>query len=173
MSNWTRVQIKSWVDEAKIHWRQAKWHYEFGRLDSAYCDFVMANTIIIKTIPQCADYPTFASGKRGMAFMEYSKLNEVYTLVEQIFFDFANWTRKELKAKTPLYLKVKEEIKKDNELSGVQSANAQLEAERVAERVRATLHPETGVSQDIPPKTKPEVRAKPEYLSMGKERRSK
>ncbi|RPB16849.1 cysteine proteinase [Morchella conica CCBAS932] len=147
----TGRSIKSWVDEAKVHWRQATWHYEFGRLDSAYCDFIMANTIILETIPKCVDYPTFVSGQRGMAYMEWIKLKE------------------ELKAKTPLYLKVKEEIKKDNELSGVQSANAQLEAERVAERVRATLHPGTGVSQDIPPKTKPEVRAKPEYLSMGKE----
>lgn len=73
---------------------------------------------------------------------------------------------KELKEKQTDFLEVKKEIQKNNQISGVQST-AQLEAGRAKAQ-----SPPSPPANSIPPasletisKKKPEVRAKPEYLS--------
>lgn len=68
---------------------------------------------------------------------------------------------KELKRKQDDFIKVKEEIYKNNQISGVLSAAAQLEAERV----KVQSLPANGISSETTSKRKPEVRVKPEYLS--------
>ncbi|KAL0638732.1 ubiquitin-specific protease doa4 [Maublancomyces gigas] len=140
-----RASIQAWVEVAKIHWKQAKWHREAGILDSAYVDFLLAFTIVADIIPRCSGFPTFKTSGRSQSYLEFEQLS------------------KELKKKQDDFIKVKKEIHENNKISGVQSA-AQLEAERI----RVQSPPADRISSASPEnasKRKPEVRAKPEYLS--------
>lgn len=160
------LQIQAWVDDAKIHWNQAKWHREVGILDSAYVDFLLAFTIVADIIPRCPGFPTFkTSGNRSQSYFEFEKLSKVrlrgleYGSGRMLTLQY----QKELKKKQDDFIKVKEEIHKNNQISGVQSA-AQLEAERV----KAQSPPANEISSvplENTSKRKPEVRAKPEYLA--------
>lgn len=61
-----------------MHWRQATWYYDLGRLDSAYVDFLLAFTIIADVIPRCQDFPTLkASSSRNPTSVEFGKLKKV------------------------------------------------------------------------------------------------
>lgn len=72
------LQIQAWVEDAKIHWKQAKWHREIGILDSAYVDFLLAFTIVADIIPRCPGFPTFkTSGSRSLSYIEFEQLSKV------------------------------------------------------------------------------------------------
>lgn len=68
------VQIKSWLETADRHWHQAKAHRVFGRLDSAYVDYLLAFTIVIDIIPRCAEWPTFTRGKQSQNYEQLKKV---------------------------------------------------------------------------------------------------
>lgn len=72
------LQIQAWVEDAKVHWKQAKWHREIGILDSAYVDFLLAFTIVADIIPRCPGFPTFkTSGSRSPSYFEFEQLSKV------------------------------------------------------------------------------------------------
>ncbi|KAL7276912.1 ubiquitin-specific protease doa4 [Rhizina undulata] len=147
-----RASIKTWLIKAHEHWNQTKIYKTVNRLDLAYVDYLLAWTIVGDIIPRFPEYPTFKA-KGGSSYKEYCDLRKAILVQDQEF------------------AKVRDEIKKNNALSGVISAQAQLNAQN-----------QTMVSDSAPPPTnghpagpqngsfvqqkiKPEVRPKPEFIS--------
>jgi ubiquitin carboxyl-terminal hydrolase 8 len=80
---------------------------------------------------------------------------------------------KDLNKKNPEFTKVKDEIKRNNEIAGTVSAQAQLDAQaqaRLGSEGTRPLRPEgnglSGRVSESSSKKKPEVKAKPDFLSL-------
>lgn len=78
LTDQAELQIQAWVEDAKVHWKQAKWHREIGILDFAYVEFLLAFTIVADIIPRCSGFPTFkTSGSRSPSYIEFEQLSKV------------------------------------------------------------------------------------------------
>ncbi|RPA96732.1 cysteine proteinase [Choiromyces venosus 120613-1] len=135
--------IKAWLEAASRYWRQANSHLTFGSQDAAYVDYLLAFEIVANVIPRCQDFPTFKC-TAGRPYHELEKL------------------KKELMKKIPEFDKVKEEIKKNNEISGVVSAQAQLEAQA---QMRALKSSSVNNGNSTIVSKKPDIKPKPDILS--------
>ncbi|CAZ82424.1 unnamed protein product [Tuber melanosporum] len=135
--------IKAWLEAAVQSWHCARAHLIFKRQDEAYVEYLLAFEIAADIIPRCQDFPTFKT-TAGRLYQDFETL------------------KKELVQKIPQFAKVKEEIKKNNDISGVVSAQAQLEAEA---QLRAAKSSSDNRGNAATGSKKPVVKAKPEILS--------
>ncbi|PWW80824.1 cysteine proteinase, partial [Tuber magnatum] len=135
--------IRAWLEAAIQSWHCAKAHLTFKRQDAAYVDYLLAFEIAAEVIPRCQDFPTFKS-TAGRLYQDFETL------------------KKELVQRIPEFDKVKEEIKKNNKVSGVVSAQAQLEAEA---QLRAAKSSSGNNGNAATRSKKPVVKPKPDTLS--------
>ncbi|KAI0602010.1 hypothetical protein F4775DRAFT_537942 [Biscogniauxia sp. FL1348] len=122
--------LRKMLEIGDNHMRQALTYTDFRRPDLALQEYIKATTIAVDKVPRHKDYPSMKSDR--------SDLNRLY-----------NALKAKINDNGPTFDKIKEDIKQDNQRSGV-------------EPTRPT--PLSTAPSSIQPKSKPAIHPKPQAL---------